>query len=271
MKNKWEKTGKRIKDARKEFMKEKAEYNTQELFINMVGLKNEEGKRKGNNINRETYSNWESGYRLPPTEMMLRLCEVFDCDITYLLGEHDEKHRKTHDLREEFQGALSEEAIDNIIKSTAAKKSAPEEFSLVDLINELAKDENESFIQYIGDTIKLHRDAEELRKDEFYKLWKGYFKLSKEYEEENREFDKDHVAQYSESFQPVHEKQRIQSRRNEFLKIAEPQLKSFYGLTGFYAVADKFFYALLSEEKNEVQERLSTIAFRFRDVVKELD
>lgn len=46
---------------------------------------------------RETVSQWESGKNIPSLDTIIRLCSILQCDIGYLLGEHEEKRRETSD------------------------------------------------------------------------------------------------------------------------------------------------------------------------------
>lgn len=52
---------------------------------------------------------WERGGRLPDTDTLARMCEVFDCDFGYLICDYDERDYSTHKIREAT--GLSENAI----------------------------------------------------------------------------------------------------------------------------------------------------------------
>lgn len=59
-------------------------------------------------------SNYEKGTPMPPIDVLLKLCEVFDCELGYLLGEEqytDETKLKTAILKET---GLSSDALQNI-------------------------------------------------------------------------------------------------------------------------------------------------------------
>lgn len=47
---------------------------------------------------RRTVANWEKGKTTPSLEDLLSLCNLFDCEIGYLLCEHDTKQRATTDV-----------------------------------------------------------------------------------------------------------------------------------------------------------------------------
>lgn len=52
---------------------------------------------------------WERGERLPDTDTLARMCEVFDCDFGYLICDYDEHDYSTHKICEAT--GLSENAI----------------------------------------------------------------------------------------------------------------------------------------------------------------
>ena len=43
----------------------------------------------------QTVSNWEKGRAVPSTETLLKLCDLFDCDLGYLVGEYTCPHLDT--------------------------------------------------------------------------------------------------------------------------------------------------------------------------------
>lgn len=51
-------------------------------------------------VSRQTIAKWESGEckELPPLEIMLELCNKYDCELGYLLCEYDCKTRDDSDL-----------------------------------------------------------------------------------------------------------------------------------------------------------------------------
>ncbi|MCL2036309.1 MAG: helix-turn-helix transcriptional regulator [Oscillospiraceae bacterium] len=62
---------------------------------------------------RGTLANWEDGMRLPELKNFCALCEVFECELGYLLCEHDCKTRVATDIH--ATTGLSEESI-NILR-----------------------------------------------------------------------------------------------------------------------------------------------------------
>ena len=53
-------------------------------------------------VNRNTLSSWETAYKdsdeLPRTKHLLKLCELYNCELAYLLGEIDCKTRAATDI-----------------------------------------------------------------------------------------------------------------------------------------------------------------------------
>lgn len=66
---------------------------------------------------RQIISDWEQGYgcpKYPNIQQLYALCEIFNCDIWYLLGEVEEKTKTIHDICERTH--LSEKAVTNLLK-----------------------------------------------------------------------------------------------------------------------------------------------------------
>ena len=68
----------------------------------------------------QTVSKWESGTSTPSLEKLLQLCELYGCDLGYLIGEQDCKTRKNTDINAEI--GLSEKAINLLRADNAFKK-----------------------------------------------------------------------------------------------------------------------------------------------------
>lgn len=60
----------------------------------------------------QTISNYENGTVSPSLEVTLKLCNFYDCEIGYLVGEFDCKKREVADIQKEI--GLSEQAITNL-------------------------------------------------------------------------------------------------------------------------------------------------------------
>lgn len=74
-----------------------------------------EGLAERLNVNRNTITSWErkdSKGRYPPLEDLARMCDLFNCELGYLLGEYDCKTRAATDIQSET--GLSERAIDRL-------------------------------------------------------------------------------------------------------------------------------------------------------------
>lgn len=97
----WHMIGERIRNNRKEknLTQEKiAEYLEQ---ITLTPIK------------RQTIAGWENGKPIKKLEQLTALCEIFDCDISYLLCECDTKHINTQSIS--HSTGLSKNAIDTLI------------------------------------------------------------------------------------------------------------------------------------------------------------
>lgn len=63
---------------------------------------------------RQTVARWESGKVQPCLDDLLKMCEIFNCELGYLLCEYDCKTRTSTDICEAIN--ISEEALDNLTK-----------------------------------------------------------------------------------------------------------------------------------------------------------
>ena len=62
---------------------------------------------------RTSVGNWENGVHLPPFKTLIKMCEIFDCEIGYLLCEYDCKTKEATDIKNVT--GLSEKSIDRLI------------------------------------------------------------------------------------------------------------------------------------------------------------
>jgi|GEM_PF-864964 len=65
---------------------------------------------------RQTATNWESGKRLPCLEDLLKMCEIFNCEIGYLLCEEGYEGRTRAITDVQKLTGLSPKAVENICK-----------------------------------------------------------------------------------------------------------------------------------------------------------
>ena len=93
-----------------------------------------------NPIKRQTVAGWENGKPIKKIEQLTALCEIFDCDMAYLLCECDSKRIVSQQVAPVL--GLSEKALDNLI--TANKNQNP----YVRILSALLEDE--SILQYIS-------------------------------------------------------------------------------------------------------------------------
>lgn len=98
--------GKRIRLCRSEYQKgkKKGEKNQESFGFDL--------KDDGNTgYDRKTINKWENGKTLPPLDVLLKMCKLFDCELGYLLcePEYANKTKVVTDITNET--GLSEEAI----------------------------------------------------------------------------------------------------------------------------------------------------------------
>lgn len=64
------------------------------------------------NVSIKTIMNWEQGIATPAVDTLIGLCDLYECDLDYLMGKID---CRTHDVQEihEYTG-LSEQAIETL-------------------------------------------------------------------------------------------------------------------------------------------------------------
>lgn len=93
----FKKIGERIKDERK-----KAGYKSQQKFAEEI------------NVSRQTLSKWERGDDTTEASIndYLHMCNIFGCELGYLLCEYDCKTRAATDINKET--GLSEKAIEEL-------------------------------------------------------------------------------------------------------------------------------------------------------------
>lgn len=65
----------------------------------------------------QTVSKWENGKAMPSLEKLLALCNIYKCELGYLLGEYDCKTRTATDIHKEI--GLSEVAISRLSSVSA--------------------------------------------------------------------------------------------------------------------------------------------------------
>lgn len=71
---------------------------------------------------RQTVASWEAGTATPTIQQLYTLCDLFQCEIGYLLGEQEAKRRIVDDIQKTLP--LSSEAIENLISADAIKIKA---------------------------------------------------------------------------------------------------------------------------------------------------
>lgn len=127
----WHIIGDRIRNCRKE------KHLTQDSLADSLG------QITGSTIKRQTVAKWENGTPVKKIEQLTALCEIFDCDMAYLLCECNSKRVVSQQVAPAL--GLSEKALDNLI--TANKNNNPYTKVLSSLL------ENERILLYISKCI----------------------------------------------------------------------------------------------------------------------
>lgn len=95
------KIGERIRKERKALIKDgKTGKFTQKDLQERISEIVNHGPNGNDAVTQSTISDWESGRRLPPLDMLACLAEIFGCDIGYLLGDYDRKTADSATLSE---------------------------------------------------------------------------------------------------------------------------------------------------------------------------
>ena len=76
------------------------------------GWKDAERLAEELNTTRQTVRKWEKGESSPTLYDLLKMCELFDCDFGYLVGEYSNKRRVDTDVYSEL--GLDQQAIDRL-------------------------------------------------------------------------------------------------------------------------------------------------------------
>ncbi len=284
--------GKSIQEERKKWLTERGLKESRREFIDKSGIKAlHGGKNKESDFQETTLVLWENGYRAPSIEGLIMLCNIFGCDMSRLLGEHPEKHKKTHDLKEELHRTISEEAIENILKSSEEKVKAPElflslnpqkkaeetprEVYLVDIIEAIASPENQRFIEFIAETIRTKHLIEDFKKRENYKFFKEAYDMAKtntsgivNVDWEKQETGINPLAREGHIKHEYHELIEEYCKNDEENYTGKPW---DYCRPIDYSDENNYFRILWAEDSLELEKRYSTIAFMFRDIIKGLE
>lgn len=105
-------------------MKYSVEHIGNIIFQERMKLKisqSELGKKIG--VVGKQVSNYEKGKLIPPMDVMIKLCDVFNCELGYLLGEKDYLNKTKSKTAIINLMGLTEESINTICKITGENKS----------------------------------------------------------------------------------------------------------------------------------------------------
>lgn len=117
--------GKRIQEERRKIGL------TQSQFAEKVGL---------SDGSRQSVRNWENGTTVPHLEDLCTMCAVFECDLSYLLCEHEYRTRSIQDIHEvtglskkaiEFLKGLNESSMRDLLITLSKILEHPESSQLL--------------------------------------------------------------------------------------------------------------------------------------------
>jgi transcriptional regulator with XRE-family HTH domain len=87
LKYNWKRIGSRIKAERLKLDLDKG--RSQQAFLARVGFSSN---------SRALLSKWENGETVPDLDTLLKMCDIFNCEVGYLLCEYDTKTREATDI-----------------------------------------------------------------------------------------------------------------------------------------------------------------------------
>ena len=114
-------------------------------------------------IGRTKLVQYEKGKDLPPFDAMLEMCNMFNCELGYLLCEHEEKTRTATDIHDVT--GLSEDAINKLIEN---ERKADERAKAIQ--RDFMKDENYTFIPTISESNEIINHIIENADNLIYKI-----------------------------------------------------------------------------------------------------
>lgn len=201
------KTGERIKKCRKEIAK------SQDEFLRLT-----EDKLKAS---RSSLSKWENGEGELTVWALLELCNIFNCDPGYLLGEYEEKRGIVANIRAEI--GLTEDAVMSL-REIAQESQAVKE-AVYTFLDDLLDD-----IEFIKLAIAYKK-----RKDGFYS-------------ENIHYFISDEKGKYIDSLEGDPAMIFLQNSFNRIVNCASTGKKSAFGRSE----QRKYWNSLTDEEREDI-------------------
>ena len=117
------------------------------------------------NVNRNTITAWErtdKKGRIPPLDDLLHMCELFDCEIEYLLGRYECKTRTATDIQE--VSGLSAYTIKCLLDYNEIPHNL--DFDLLDFIEYLIQSKELQIPMRINTLLKLSKDKASVKKSD---------------------------------------------------------------------------------------------------------
>lgn len=120
------------------------------------------------NVSRSTVIKWEKGESFPELNSMLKLCNLYDCELGYLLCEsgYENGKRETTDICKAT--GLSQEAVKTLVENETYSRERPHLSHVMGiekhLINTLLMKSNNNFIVSLNDYASFERQRLALSK-----------------------------------------------------------------------------------------------------------
>lgn len=118
------------------------------------------------NITGKQISNYEHGKPMPPMEVLLKICKIFDCELGYILGEKDYSQGTKLKTIISNETGLNIEAINAITQITGTERSCinwgyeSEKYRRI-LSNLLITKEFSNFIEALAELDKSYQKKEQ--------------------------------------------------------------------------------------------------------------
>ena len=145
----------------------------------LKGWTQKELQERVQTYSEKTVRDWEKGNTKIPTEGLIKLAEIFECDINYLIGKYEHRTKEATDickatgLSEVATNTLQAEAekIEKINQSSKKHKYYAELKStmITGFISYFIENGKDIFAT-LGDYVRLERDLQELKKLPYWKV-----------------------------------------------------------------------------------------------------
>ena len=118
-------------------------------------------------VTNKQISNYERGVLLPPFEKLLDICDIFDCELGYILGEKEYENKTVLTTAVCNMTGLSAKSVESLMKITTDTEKS---INTAKVLNQLLEMPLFSeFIDMLAEIEQLQTEAESLTNDFFKK------------------------------------------------------------------------------------------------------